>query len=974
MRSLPLRASSLVVASLLLSSGALAFQGPSRSLRDPLLYSRDYTPSGQASHARLAAWKEFQRRNEGTWWARFDERSHTPLRFWGSGIEVGTVADGGTALDTALQFFYENEEMLGDDVLVEDLVPAANVMVGETRYVSFHRTYRGIPVEGAVAHVRIRDGRLFMGGVDTHPGIDVPTSPSITAAAALDTVWSHLDPMVPKEGRSVRENPSLTIYPLPESRSYSYHLAWKTRVATQEGLWDVYVDALTGEVVDRLDRVMRVTGTLEVVHDYRTVEDPPVLANYPMGDNRIEVDGEDVTTAMDGSFTVDGNSPLEVTASVVGNNIKVQNQGSGGAEVTDSWDMYHGDTMEFAVGDPDDDEEKQSQLDVYAFLLQVRERAQSMDEDNDYAYGRVNAKVNQDSTCNAYFDGDLNFFQQGGGCNNTGRISDVVYHEFGHGFHYYQIVDGAGYFDSALSEGASDFMSGTIWNDPYLAPGFFTSGGDTWLREFDSNLVWPDDENYDPHVTGLIFAGAMWDLRTALIDTLGEEAGIAQVEHLYSVALAGAVDIPSTYEEVVAADDNNGNLGDGTPNICEINDAFSQHGMGPSGGAAGITSSHSPLPNQPPDEPIPVVADIGVSFPECVPYGIESTVIHYSTNGGSGWTDIAMTNTTGDTWEAQIPGQPGGTQVLYSIQVQDGGGGAAYNLPENPAAPFYMFYVGGLEEVFCDDFEESDNGWTHALLEGEDAEGADDWQRDRPRAEGGDPSEAVSGTRVWGNDLGANQYNGQYQPDKVNQLLSPTINLTGVEHPRLQFWRWLQVEDGAYDQAQVLVNEEVVWTNYKSPNSVPEDERNVHHQDQEWVMHDLDLAGWANQAEIRVAFRITSDPGLEFGGWTVDDVCVYSASEAGTLPGDDDDTPGDDDDSSPSDDDDDDATADDDDATSGDDDDASANDDGPGANEEDLFGDPDGCACDSGSRNPSPALSALGLLLALSASRRRRLA
>ena len=34
------------------------------------------------------------------------------------------------------------------------------------------------------------------------------------------------------------------------------------------------------------------------------------------------------------------------------------------------------------------------------------------------------------------------FLSRGGGCNNTGRIADVSYHEWGHGFHYYNLLSG----------------------------------------------------------------------------------------------------------------------------------------------------------------------------------------------------------------------------------------------------------------------------------------------------------------------------------------------------------------------------------------------------------------------------------------------------------------------------------------------------------------------------------------------------
>jgi hypothetical protein len=52
----------------------------------------------------------------------------------------------------------------------------------------------------------------------------------------------------------------------------------------------------------------------------------------------------------------------------------------------------------------------------------------------------LTCNANQPSTCNANWNGtSVQFFAAGSSgtnnCENTGRISDVVYHEFGHGWH-----------------------------------------------------------------------------------------------------------------------------------------------------------------------------------------------------------------------------------------------------------------------------------------------------------------------------------------------------------------------------------------------------------------------------------------------------------------------------------------------------------------------------------------------------------
>ena len=56
-------------------------------------------------------------------------------------------------------------------------------------------------------------------------------------------------------------------------------------------------------------------------------------------------------------------------------------------------------------------------------------------------------------------------------------------------------------------------------------------------------------------------------------------AGFNQFLKIYYGVMQRAADIPSTYAEALVADDDNGDLADGTPNLCEIDAAFALHGL-----------------------------------------------------------------------------------------------------------------------------------------------------------------------------------------------------------------------------------------------------------------------------------------------------------------------------------------------------------------------------------------------------------
>src|SRR2546423_4667178 len=136
-----------------------------------------------------------------------------------------------------------------------------------------------------------------------------------------------------------------------------------------------------------------------------------------------------------------------------------------------------------------------------------------------------------------------------------------------------------------MSEGAADFLAASIPNDSGMGRGFFFN--DAPLREIDppnKEYVWPDDITADIHATGLIYSGALWDLRKALIAQYGMTQGVALINTIYVGTLRRSVDIPSSLIEALASDDDDGNLANGTPHECMIRAAYGAHGMRTAGG------------------------------------------------------------------------------------------------------------------------------------------------------------------------------------------------------------------------------------------------------------------------------------------------------------------------------------------------------------------------------------------------------
>ncbi|MCX5752040.1 MAG: prepilin-type N-terminal cleavage/methylation domain-containing protein [Candidatus Krumholzibacteria bacterium] len=208
-----------------------------------------------------------------------------------------------------------------------------------------------------------------------------------------------------------------------------------------------------------------------------------------------------------------------------------------------------------------------------------------------------------------------------------------------------------------------------------------------------------------------------------------------------------------------------------------------------------------------------------------------------------------------------------GIGYYYAVRASDGAkesvnsniAGPAYSISQNPGS-----YI-----VFEDDFE-TNKSWSSGRIRTEN-----DWQRGVPYVKSqtygnSDPGTAHGGSNVYGNDLGAGASNGRYSNNVENYLRTPVLDCWGHSNVVIQFYRWLNVEGPAYDQAYVEVSNSgtsgpwtVVWQN---PSAIT---------DNAWVFVQLDISQWADQQEnVVVRFRLKSDGQRGYAGWNIDDFVV----------------------------------------------------------------------------------------------------
>jgi hypothetical protein len=867
------------LAATLASSQALAVRTPEHARVSGLEVAegiRPVRPAIQVSYtqiqipkARKAAWDAFLAASGSrAWQVLWDTSTTVPSRIFGKGIDApGSIQSPEAAEAHARAFLAKHIDLIAPGVSPDNLKLAANELHKGLRTVAFTQlaqlatTKEGakIPVVGGQLSFRFKNNRLFVIASEAIPfaAANAPQiSPAIAEAAA--TAWmSH------QSGSAYVSAPAeLVVLPLIRLRGLETRTAYRVGVkaGTLELPHSVYIDARSGLPVARENLASFLSATALYEAPTRYPQEPGPRLVYPGKLTQILLDAAPSSTDTQGVFSWPGPADAAVELSVHSDHTHVTNYL--GEDVTSPFMAADGAQITWSLAA---NEHGDAQLSGFVHAAIAKERARLIAPAMNFLFQKLYVNVNRDDPmykCNAYWDGSsINFFIEYQPCNNTARVADVVYHEFGHGFHQHARISGAGLPDPALGEGQSDYFACTITNDSHMGPGFFVDG--TVLRHCKNNRTWPEDIDSDPHETGLIFTGAMWDAREAFIQQYGQQDGVALADALYFGAIQRSGSVPVTYAEVLAEDDDDGDLANGTPNICVINEAFGDHGLSPYLNKSGLTVEHEPISSLAVGtEPYPLRVNQKILFPQCGEGKLDAVKVQW---GLSNTTSTINLTPDGDDFVGAIPAQPDGTALRYRIVAS--ADGKELTLPDNPADDAYKVFVGEVVPLYCNDFEAQIDGWALSDENG----GKGDFKHGIPEGLAEDPAKAFSGSMVLGNDISVN---GLYASEKEIYADSPMIDLHGNTKVRLQFRRWLTVEDGYYDQASIYANGKKVWTNEATDESFG----SLHHVDKEWRFEDIDLSSIPSTGgtTVKIRFELTSDQGFEMGGWTIDDFCVVA--------------------------------------------------------------------------------------------------
>lgn len=812
-----------------------------------------------------APWLSFKN-SHPTWSVEFDEFNAMPHRAYGKGIYLPY---NGSAVDKAMNFIAT--DLSAFNIPVNELELRHASSTSKYQYIDFYQTYQSLEVLNSRVTVRMtNNNEVVLFGADVFNNIQISTQPSITESAVSSFATSGIAYII----NQIVTEPTLKILPVPSGNSYSYHLVYVTMIYAidNDGYPANYytlTDANSGEVLYRVNTVhncfdemktdsktfsdnnknsitptvtltkhegesvpidILVEGTVSVFNPYITESVEPIR------NLRVNVQGIDFFTDSTGYIHLPNTSTVNGTVYMQGTWSQVV-QGNTATTISNFSVSLSPGLNTISLDANTNDRERSAYYHVnvvHDFMKLQLPNFTGLDTDLPTRVERT------DGNCNAFYDGaSINFYTHNSGCYALSLCGDVVYHEYGHGIDdLFYTSQGGNWQNGAMSEGYSDVWALSITNNPLLGIGISDVDPNTVVRRYDINKkVYPQDIQGEPHADGEIICGAWWDTRLNI-----GGAGTDSMVALFRESLFGLANGPDGTEGTVfrdvlldclMADDDNGNINDGTPHDVQILTAFALHGITL---MANIDLQHTEPVIANFNVPLTISADVVVDFP----LYLGDIDLHYKADTASIWNSTTMTLQSGNTYDANIAAQTQGSILDYYFTVKDIFGNVATTIPagviDTPYHNVPYKLMVGFVQLLTQDFDNTAGNWQVDVNNTDDAT-TGIWILDSPNATfltAGNPSSMVqTGTDHTAN----NNFNFCYftgngtTPTSIGEndvdggrtsLFSPVFDLSTYDNPAISFYQWYSNEMGANprnDQWRIYItNDQSTWQRLEFTN------------------------------------------------------------------------------------------------------------------------------------------------------------
>ena len=767
--------------------------------------SKPYDLHAQQRMREMPAWHSFAQ-SHGTWYVHFNEISGMPHRAYGQPLQVA----GSTPEEKAILFAQTSLQAF--NLPTSDLVSTGKTYSGKNTYVNFRQQYNGLEVLGSRYTAKFHNGALIMFGCDVYPQIDLNTIPAYSVNQAMQLASAGIDNTIVNTSCTG----TLSVLPVPSADGFAFHLVYDVLVKTMSAdhvpaNYRTLVDAHTGVVLNRQNQVkhsgpvkpsssmLQVSATVTGGVQEQTPND--AIVTQDLENIYVTVSGTDYAADQDGNVVLPVNPGSTATVRLEGPWSSVNTAG-----ITPSL------TYTLADGPNSismDGTANVKEMSAYRSVQRIH------DWHKQWMIGFTGMDfqlpTNIDvtgGTCNAFYDGtSINFYDLGGGCNASSLVADVCYHEYGHGINdnYYQSM-GSFFNNGAMGEGYADFWAISATNNPVLGVGFNTDNLDP-IRRYDTDpKVYPSDLIGEVHSDGEIIMGAWWD--THLLMGADWNLTMPLFVEAYAGLQAQANDgnegeaYTDVLIDLLQADDDDGDITNGTPHGNAIVEGFYIHGITLISNAV---LDFVPIAQIPANQNLDLEVDLTLTFPYTT--YLQDVKVFYKINNNA-WQEDAMTGDGTGIYNFTVSGQAPGSVVAYYFGAHDVNGSISAVLPIgahlNPFPNLPYFTLIGVQEIGVHDSDNSADfgNWATGIV-GDNAT-TGDWTEDAPL--GSYTVDAAPGTMVQvdtqhtpggefcfvtGNGSSATAGIGENDVDGGKTTLqTPVINMSGLMEPIVAYWRY----------------------------------------------------------------------------------------------------------------------------------------------------------------------------------------
>lgn len=460
------------------------------------------------------AWKQFKQAAPAELTVFWQHHLGTAEAIYGFMADMSTDA---VNPEVAARRFLAAEAALFKLRSVEDLRLLRQSESDNGYHIFFEQTYRGLPVYHALMGVPGMIGVHLTPSGYVHAVVNssVPSlalksvQPRVTADHVYAAMLAELGQGRTEPSLLYESRRALVVYATP----WEARLAWQITIPAREplGTWEAFWDAQTGQRLSAyVDRNYYAGGVGRVF-----VSNPVAM----LGKN-------DLTDQRDSAAAVPENAYVEVTLSGLDNSGFLTGPYVNTRLTANRINRPDRDFRQLNRSHSPGFEEVQT----YWSVTDSQQYIRSLGLYNVVNYS-IPCNINGIAADNSFYISDgggrgrLTF---GAGGVDDAEDPEIIWHEYGHAILDHQVPNMNQNFDG-MGEGWADYWACTnaarhpsadhSMYDP--AEGewdavSYNPGNPPFLRRVDTDSRYPQDRHSDPHVTGMIWSRALWDIRRSL--------------------------------------------------------------------------------------------------------------------------------------------------------------------------------------------------------------------------------------------------------------------------------------------------------------------------------------------------------------------------------------------------------------------------------------------------------------------------